>query len=375
MPRPMKAFVTGGAGFIGSNLVDALVERGDAVEVLDDLSTGKRENLERAAAALLHEADLRDAERVAALVEAAAPDVIFHLGAQIDVRRAVADPAFDAAVNVGRDDQRARGGPARGRPARRELLHRRRDLRRRRHDPDRRGHDAGADGAVRPEQARGRGLLRAVRAAARAVGGLAALRERLRAAPGPARRGRRGGDLLRQAASSAARRWRSATGSRRATTCTSATSWPRTSPPPARTGRAPATSGTGVETTVIELADALRALDGSHPFALEHAPERPGEIVRSAVDPALAREALGWEARVGAGRGARAHARLDPRLTAARVSRRADSAANAHGRVAAVGHENPIGKRASRGSTARRPAACTPPPPPTRTASRTPSSR
>src|SRR5215210_7762113 len=99
----MKAFVTGGAGFIGSNLVDALIERGDDVEVLDDLSTGRRDNLENAIAggAMLHEADIRDGERLAALVEAASPDVIFHLAAQIDVRRAVADPGFDAQVNVG----------------------------------------------------------------------------------------------------------------------------------------------------------------------------------------------------------------------------------------------------------------------------------
>src|SRR3954452_14329587 len=103
MPPPMKAFVTGGAGFIGSNLVDALLERGDAVEILDDLSTGRRENLERAlgAGAGLHEADLRAGERVAGLVAAAAPEAIFHLGAQIDVRRAVADPRLDADINVG----------------------------------------------------------------------------------------------------------------------------------------------------------------------------------------------------------------------------------------------------------------------------------
>ena len=99
----MKAFVTGGAGFIASNLVDALVERGDAVEVLDDLSTGRRENLEGALArgAGLHEGDIRDRELVAGLVAAAKPDAIFHLAAQIDVRRSVADPAFDASVNVG----------------------------------------------------------------------------------------------------------------------------------------------------------------------------------------------------------------------------------------------------------------------------------
>jgi UDP-glucose 4-epimerase len=56
--------------------------------------------------------------------------------------------------------------------------------------------------------------------------------------------------------------------------------------------------GTGTETTVVELAEALQGLNGGQPFALEHAPERPGEVIRSAVDPSLAREALGWEARV-----------------------------------------------------------------------------
>ena len=99
----MKAFVTGGAGFIGSNLVDALVARGDEVAVVDDLSTGRAENLADAIArgAVLHEADIRDGERLAGLVEVFAPEVIFHLAAQIDVRRAVADPGFDAQVNVG----------------------------------------------------------------------------------------------------------------------------------------------------------------------------------------------------------------------------------------------------------------------------------
>src|SRR5215212_2096014 len=99
----MKAFVTGGAGFIGSNLVDALVERGDEVQVVDDLSTGRELNLEGALArgAVLHRADIRDGARMAELVAAAAPDVLFHLAAQIDVRRAVADPGFDAQVNVG----------------------------------------------------------------------------------------------------------------------------------------------------------------------------------------------------------------------------------------------------------------------------------
>jgi UDP-glucose 4-epimerase len=98
----MKTLVTGGAGFIGSNLVDALVARGDDVAVIDNLATGKRENLEHALAngAELIELDVRDAEAVAAAVERVGPEVIFHLAAQIDVRKSVADPAHDSRVNV-----------------------------------------------------------------------------------------------------------------------------------------------------------------------------------------------------------------------------------------------------------------------------------
>ena len=98
----MKALVTGGAGFIGSNLVDALLARGDEVIVLDDISTGKRENLEQALAegAALELVDVRDAGAVSLLVSRTKPDVIFHLAAQIDVRKSVADPANDARVNV-----------------------------------------------------------------------------------------------------------------------------------------------------------------------------------------------------------------------------------------------------------------------------------
>ena len=98
----MKTLVTGGAGFIGSNLVDALIDRGDEVTAVDDLSTGKESNLEAAlgGGARLVELDIRDAEAVAECVEQASPEVIFHLAAQIDVRKSVADPAHDARINV-----------------------------------------------------------------------------------------------------------------------------------------------------------------------------------------------------------------------------------------------------------------------------------
>ena len=92
----MRAVVTGGAGFIGSTLVDALVERGDEVHVVDDLSSGRREQV--AAKARLHVLDIR--EPLADALANARPEVVFHLAAQIDVRRSVTDPVADAATNV-----------------------------------------------------------------------------------------------------------------------------------------------------------------------------------------------------------------------------------------------------------------------------------
>jgi UDP-glucose 4-epimerase len=99
----MKAIVTGGAGFIGSNLVDALLERGDEVAIIDDLSSGRESNLEGALArgASLHRADIREAGRMQEIFAAEQPEAVFHLAAQIDVRVSVADPALDAGTNVG----------------------------------------------------------------------------------------------------------------------------------------------------------------------------------------------------------------------------------------------------------------------------------
>ncbi len=98
----MRALVTGGAGFIGSHLVDALLARGDEVAVVDDLSTGRIENLEAAleAGATFDRLDIRDGDAVGAAFAAAGPELVFHLAAQMDVRRSLVDSAFDASVNV-----------------------------------------------------------------------------------------------------------------------------------------------------------------------------------------------------------------------------------------------------------------------------------
>ncbi|WP_037412190.1 NAD-dependent epimerase/dehydratase family protein [Candidatus Solirubrobacter pratensis] len=93
--------VTGGAGFIGSNLVDALLDEGREVTVLDDLSTGSRHNLVGALnrGARLINGSIGDRDAIAKAMRPV-PDTVFHLAAQIDVRRAVADPEHDAKVNL-----------------------------------------------------------------------------------------------------------------------------------------------------------------------------------------------------------------------------------------------------------------------------------
>ena len=92
----MRAAVTGGAGFIGSHVVDALVARGDEVYVVDNFATGRRENLNEAAT--LYELDIR--EPLAGIFEEIQPELVVHLAAQADVGTSVERPLFDAEVNV-----------------------------------------------------------------------------------------------------------------------------------------------------------------------------------------------------------------------------------------------------------------------------------
>lgn len=92
-----KSLITGGAGFVGSHLADRLLESGDEVAVIDNLSSGSKENLDPRAR--FYEMDIRD-PKIAQVMAEERPDFVFHLAAQIDVRKSVEDPIEDADINL-----------------------------------------------------------------------------------------------------------------------------------------------------------------------------------------------------------------------------------------------------------------------------------
>jgi len=93
----MKILVTGGAGFIGSHLVDVLIERGHKIVVIDDLSTGKKENINKKAK--FYKIDICS-PKIREIFKKEKPKICFHFAAQINVRKSVEDPLFDAKVNI-----------------------------------------------------------------------------------------------------------------------------------------------------------------------------------------------------------------------------------------------------------------------------------
>ncbi len=92
-----KILITGGAGFIGSHLTDKLIERGHQVVVVDNLSSGKKENLNPKAK--FYEVDICDSE-ISQIFQEEKPEIVFHFAAQIDVRKSVKDPIKDAEINI-----------------------------------------------------------------------------------------------------------------------------------------------------------------------------------------------------------------------------------------------------------------------------------
>lgn len=93
----MKYLITGGAGFIGSHLVDKLIKDGNDVVVIDNLSTGKRENLN--SKSIFYEVDIQSSE-ISEIFEKEKPEKVFHFAAQIDIRKSVEEPMFSAKTNI-----------------------------------------------------------------------------------------------------------------------------------------------------------------------------------------------------------------------------------------------------------------------------------
>jgi UDP-glucose 4-epimerase len=294
----MRTLVTGGAGFIGSNLVDALVERGDEVAVLDDVSTGRRENLELALAngTELVDGDVRDAEAVDALCERLRPDAIFHLAAQIDVRKSVADPAFDARVNVEGTINVLRAAQAHGVPrvvntsSGGAIYGEGRTI------------PAPEDHPVAPEAPYGLSKFCAESYCEMfgRLHGLSTISLRYGNVYGPRQDplGEAGviaifcGKLLEGAQPTI---FGDGLQTRDYVYVSDVVEANLRAVESEASG--PFNVGVGVEVNVLELVEALRpyARDGFEP---EHAPERPGEVKRIALDCTRAREELGWEAKV-----------------------------------------------------------------------------
>ena len=277
----MRAVVTGGAGFIGSHVVDALLARGDEVVVVDDLSSGRREWVPEAAELVVHDIRRPYAVDGRRRLPPGGPGGRRHLDGEAGLRRR---------GERRRHRQHARGG-ARLRRGGRLLVHRRRDLRRGRRAGDR-GDAAAAGLRVRDRQALRRGVPRRLEPHPRLEPHRPALRERLRAAPVGRARGRRRLDLHGTARGAARRRSSSATASRPATTSSSATSsGPRSRRPGAA---ASTTSARRTETTVNELHGSARRSPASSASRATSRPARRATRAAASSTPSRAERELGW---------------------------------------------------------------------------------
>ncbi len=304
----MRALVTGGAGFIGSNLTDALLARGDEVIVVDDLSTGRRENLESALAngATLVEADIRDRAALEEIAGRERPEVIFHRAAQIAVRKSIADPAFDASINVGgtanvleaaraaevrRVVFSSTGGAIYGEGEGQQL-------------------PLAEDAPLAPEAPYGQSKF--------AGEGYLALYERLYGLSGASLRfgnvygprqdplGEAGVVAIFCGRLRAAERptvFGDGKQTRDYIYVGDVVSAMLAAAESEATG--PVNIGTGVETDVLELVRALGELGDSGSFEPEFAPPRTGEVARISIDPARAASELGWTPRMGLKEGLR----------------------------------------------------------------------
>jgi UDP-glucose 4-epimerase len=297
----MRILVTGGAGFIGSNLVDALLARGDEVTVVDNLTTGRMVNLEPglSAGAELVEMDIRDGEALSRLAAEKRPEVIFHLAAQIDVRKSLADPFFDAGVNVGgtanvcvaaRASECGRvvsistGGAIYGEGEGQRI-------------------PLGEDAPIAPMSAYGQSKYAAegYLSLYERLYGLSGISLRLGNVYGPRQDplGEAGViaifcGLLKEGGRPTV--FGDGTQTRDYIYVGDVVSAALAAAESEATG--PVNIGTGRETDVLELIELLKSLSGNESFDPEFAPERTGEVQRIAIDAHRAKHELGWRAEV-----------------------------------------------------------------------------
>jgi UDP-glucose 4-epimerase len=294
--------VTGGAGFIGSNLVDALLARGDAVTIVDDLSTGRRQNLDSALdrGASLVEADIRDAGALTAMAREAEPEVIFHLAAQIDVRRSVTEPAFDAAVNVGGTANVLDAARAAG--SRRVVFTSTGGAVYGEGDGQRLPLAEDAPLAPMAPYGQSKSAAEGYLALYRRLYGLSSIALRLGNVYGPRQDplGEAGvigifcGLLLEGGRPTVFGDGRQTRDYIYVEDVVAALLAAAGSEAPG-----PLNVGTGIETDVLELIDRLQALRDSASFEPQLAPARTGEVERIAIDPSRAERELGWRPRTG----------------------------------------------------------------------------
>jgi UDP-glucose 4-epimerase len=305
----MKVLVSGGSGFIGSHLVDALVERGDDVVAVDNLSTGRRVNLESALerGARLLEEDIRDGDAMHRVFGEERPELVFHLAAQMDVRVSTARPQYDGEINVlgtinlleaarSNDVKRfvftSTGGAIYGESE--EL-------------------PATENAAIKPEAPYGQAKFAAegYLALYRRLHGLSTVSLRLGNVYGPRQ------DPFGEAGVIAIFCGKLLEGGRPTVfgdgRQTRDYIYVRDVVDAALTVAGNDLSGAynvgrGVETSVLELVETLAELgresdgisdEASAAFEPQFDPPRPGEVLRNALDPSLSREVLGFEAKVG----------------------------------------------------------------------------
>jgi UDP-glucose 4-epimerase len=303
----VRVIVTGGAGFIGSNVVDALVARGDEITVLDDLSTGRASNLDEAIerGAKLVVLDIRNSADLDGAFGHARPDAVLHLAAQIDVRKSIAAPAWDAAINVEGTINVLEAARAHG---------------------VRRVVNSSTGGAIYgdadtiptseaqvplPEAAYGQSKL--------AAEGYVGLYERLYGLDtvtlrygnvfGPRQDPLGEAGVIAIFCGRLARREQPTVFGDGRQTRDFVFVGDVVAANLAALGsiaRGPINIGTGIETSVLELVDILRELSGAEHFEPQFAPARIGELARSCLDVTRAREVLNWSPSVSVREGLRA---------------------------------------------------------------------